>query len=168
MLHRHTFCAPTFDPLDTLPHAIQQLSLLDIFLHPTELPFVNNAISILQLQDDKVTTLSYPSPQHLCCLIFSITTTNHTHSSTPHIETSLSPSITSTTPSHLHFITQQHTLKSHKTPIKQYQDRHPTMAHPPLHPTQSHKAATQFRRLRETSCHSIITSPTSTSWTFSN
>lgn len=62
MLHRLTFTASDYDPLDTIPHAIQQLALLGIYIRPTELPIVNNAIALLQNQDDEATALGYPSP----------------------------------------------------------------------------------------------------------
>ena len=60
MLHNLTTSTTTYDKQHTIPHAINQLALLGIFIQPTNYPIVNQAISILITDDAATTKLGYP------------------------------------------------------------------------------------------------------------
>lgn len=62
MLHKITITSTTSNPMNLLPHAVDQFALLGIFLQPTEFPILNNAISILHQDNSATSKLGYPAP----------------------------------------------------------------------------------------------------------
>ncbi|GFH45018.1 hypothetical protein CTEN210_01492 [Chaetoceros tenuissimus] len=64
-LHRLTTTAPVFDPLDTIPHALEQLALLGVYLLPTSYPIANQAMTHLIKHDESCTALGFPQFQEI-------------------------------------------------------------------------------------------------------
>ncbi|GFH58680.1 hypothetical protein CTEN210_15156 [Chaetoceros tenuissimus] len=63
MLHRITTSSKKSNTQNFLPHAIQQLALLGIFLHSTDYPVINKALSMLHMDDVSTNEIGYPAPE---------------------------------------------------------------------------------------------------------
>lgn len=153
MLHRLTFRTPNYDPLDTIPHAVQQLALLGIFLRPTELPIVNNAISLLQAQDERATAIGYPQPcqQDQPSPLVSILNKHnkiYTSIETPYRNLILSVHNLYHTPDSP-FLIHKLTRKLQKTHMTRYLEDALTTIPPPFKPLLLPKDFTQFRLQQE-------------------